>query len=215
MKLNLSVDEVLTTTRSVRLRLDHTKPVSRAIIDECLELAFQAPNGGNRNIWHWLVVDDPVMVGKVAAIYHASMDEITRGVAEYKPAPAHVPREDLIGPSVLHLLENFHRMPALLIPMMTPRTEGGDCFAQAGVWGSVVQAVWSFFLALRERGLGSAWTTVHLRKEKEAADLLGIPYDKYMQVGLFPIAYTAGTDFKKAYRKPLSEVRSFNRFGQK
>ena len=212
MTLNLSLDQVLTTTRSVRRRLDVSKPVARDQIIECLDLAFQAPNGGNRNLWKWLVVDDREKIEEIAAIYRATMDEISVGTADYKPAPANVPREDLIGPSVLHLRDNLHRMPAILVPLMAGRPEGNDCFGQASLWESVVQAVWSFFLALRERGMGSAWTTITLIKEREMAELLNIPYDEYFQVGMFPVAYTVGTDFKPAYRKPASEVVCWNTF---
>ena len=88
----------------------------------------------------------------------------------------------------------------MAIPCHTGRLEGADVFTQASAWGSVLPAVWSFLLALRERGLGSSWTTLHLPNEKEAAELLGIPFDRYTQVGLFPIGYTLGTDFKAASR---------------
>jgi nitroreductase len=97
--------------------------------------------------------------------------------------------------------------------MFMGRPERMDLFHQASNWGSVLPAVWSLFLALRARGLGSAWTTAHILREQEMADLLGIPYGDYTQVGLFPIAYTIGTDFKKAERKPVAEVVSWNRFG--
>ena len=110
------------------------------------------------------------------------------------------------------MVDKLDRVPAMLIPLLEGRLEGKGVVEQASMWGSIVQSVWSFFLALRERGMGSAWTTMTLIREKEIADLLGIPYDRYTQVGLFPIAYTVGTDFKKAWRKPLSQVLSYNRF---
>ena len=127
-----------------------------------------------------------------------------------------VPGADRIQTSTEYLQENFHRLPALLVPLMAGRTDNPDfpsnAFWQASQWGSIIQAVWSFMLALRSRGLGSAWTTGHLWREKEAAELLGIPYEHYMQVGLFPIAYTVGTDFKPGYRKPLEETVGWNAF---
>jgi nitroreductase len=116
--------------------------------------------------------------------------------------------------SVDYLRQNMAKLPAVVIPMFLGRPERMDLFHQASNWGSVLPAVWSFFLALRVRGLGSAWTTAHILREKEMANLLGIPYNDYMQVGLFPIAYTIGTDFKKADRKPVAEVVSWNRFGE-
>jgi nitroreductase len=114
--------------------------------------------------------------------------------------------------SAMTLLRVMDRVPAMLVPLMPGRVEGKNASDQAVMWGSIVQAVWSFCLALRERGLGSAWTTVTLEREKEMADLLAIPFEQYTQVGLFPIAYTLGTDFKRAWRKPVSEVLSYNKF---
>jgi len=212
-KLDLSVDEVLTTTRAVRKRLDISKPVPRAVLEECLELALQAPNGSNRNEWRWIIVDEPAMIAKVAAEYRAAMGILQSGQQPSPLAPAHaVPREDKLMDSALSLPEKLDKMPAILIPLMPGRVDGKGVAEQAAMWGSIVQAVWSFFLALRSRGLGSVWTTVASRREKEIAALLGIPYDRYTQVGMFPIAYTIGTDFKRAWRKPVSEVLTYNRF---
>lgn len=213
MKLNLSVDEVLTTTRAVRKRLDVGRPVPRAVLEECLELALQAPNGSNRNDWRWIIVDDPATIAKLAGEYKAAMGILRSGEA---PSPMDlggaVPREGKLLDSAFALVEKLDRMPAILIPLMPGRPDGKGVTEQAAMWGSIVQAVWSFFLALRERGLGSVWTTVASRREREIAELLGIPFDSYTQVGIFPIAYTIGTDFRKAWRKPVSEVLSYNRF---
>jgi nitroreductase len=209
MKLNLSVDEVLTTTRSVRRRLDVTKPVPRDIIEECLDLALQAPNGSNQNVWKWILVDDPAHIAKLADLYRGCVAEL---VPAYAKTLAPVPGSEKMHEASAIMLENLHKMPAMLIPLMPGRVEGKSAAAQAAMWGSIVQAVWSFFMALRERGLGSCWTTITINREKEIAEILGIPLDKYTQAGLFPIAYTAGTDFKRAWRKPVSEVLSYNKF---
>ena len=114
--------------------------------------------------------------------------------------------------SAYALADKIGQMPALLIPLMPGRAEGKSVVEQAAMWGSIIQAVWSFMLALRSRGLGSCWATVTSRREKEIAALLGIPYEEYTQVGMFPIAFTIGTDFRKAWRKPVAEVLSYNRF---
>jgi nitroreductase len=209
MKLNLSVDEVLTTTRAVRKRLDLSKPVPRAAIEECLELALQAPNGSNLNVWRWIVVDDRPTIATIAGIYKTALEEYAK---IHRTGNIGIPREDKLMDSAMTLVGVMDRVPALLIPLMPGRVEGKSASEQAVMWGSIVQAVWSFFLALRERGLGSAWTTVTLEREKEMADLLDIPFKKYTQVGLFPVAYTLGTDFKRAWRKPVSEVLSYNKF---
>lgn len=212
-KLNLTVDEVLTTTRAVRKRLDTTRPVSRAVIEECLDLALQAPNGSNKNWWRWVVVDDPEMVAKLADEYKAAMGILGSGqqVTMFADTKGST-REDKLLESAYALVDKLPHMPAILIPLMPGRVEGKSVVEQASMWGSIVQAVWSFMLALRERGLGSIWATVTSRREKEIAELLGIPFEEYTQVGFFPIAYTEGTQFKRAWRKPVSEVLSYNRF---
>jgi nitroreductase len=213
MTLDLSADDVLTTTRAVRKRLDVTRPVPRAVIEECLELALQAPNGSNRNEWRWIIVDDPAMIGKLAQEYRAAMGVLNSGEKPTQlPLSSGVPREDKVLESAFALAEKLDKVPVMLIPLMPGRPDGKGVVDQAAMWGSILPAVWSFQLALRSRGLGSAWTTVASRREQEIAELLGIPFDKYTQVGLFPIAYTIGTEFRKAWRKPVSEVLTYNGF---
>lgn len=214
-QLNLSADELLSTTRSVRKRLDISRPVPRDLIEECLTLALQAPNGSNLNTWRWVVVDDPALMSEVAAVYQKGYETFLAQLGDAvgdNYMGAHIPGFENITTSVDHLRLNMAQMPAVVIPLMAGRCETLNTFYQAGMYGSIIQATWSLFLALRARGLGSAWTTMHLLQEKAMADLLGIPYDQYTQVGLFPIAYTLGTDFKPAWRKPLAEVFGWNRF---
>lgn len=213
--LSLTNDELLTTTRTVRKRLDFDRPVPRELIRECLDIAFQAPNGSNMNTWRWVVVDDPKVVATAAEIYNGGLDDFVATLGDatgenYRGAS--IPGADRITTSVQHLRDNMHRCPALLVPLMAGRCESLNAFYQASQWGSIVQAVWSFFLALRSRGLGSAWATGHIWREKQMAELLDIPHEHYTQVGLFPIAYTLGTDFRPAYRKPIDEVVGWNQF---
>jgi nitroreductase len=214
MRLNLSADEVLSTTRAVRKRLDLTRPVERDVIEECLELALQAPTGSNSQGWHWMMVTDPELKAGLAAIY-------ARNFAKYASAPrpefeAGDPRNDQrdkIVDSATYLTEHFHEVPVLMIPIITGNLDRLPTFAAASTWGSLLPAVWSFMLAARERGLGTAWTTIHLMDggEAEAATLLGIP-EGYTQAGLFPIAYTIGTDFKPAVRLPLDPILHWDRW---
>ena len=214
-QLDLTADQLLATTRSVRKRLDTSRPVSRDVIEECLNLAFQAPNGSNLNAWRWIVVDDPALVRKVAGLYHRGYEKMIARLGDAvgsNYAGARVPGAEGIHESVDALLHKMADMPALVIPLMAGRPEGKDAFEQACMWGSIVQAVWSLFLALRVRGLGSAWTTMHILQEQETAALLGVPFDRYTQVGLFPVAYTLGTDFSPAWRRPVSEVVGWNSF---
>jgi len=216
MAVDLSIDALLTTTRSVRKRLDLERPVERKVIEECLDLALQAPTGSNHQQWRWIVLDDPDTIERAAAIYRAAMEQYSADIAagreKYLQGGS---RHEQIAESVAHLRENMQRVPALLVPTLTDRfgvhrDRTGSTYHEASQWGSIAPAVWSFMLALRSRGLGSAWTTIHLLREREMAELLGIPYETEVQAGLFPIAYTKGTHFRRAARHPVSEVLRYN-----
>jgi nitroreductase len=209
MRLNLSADEVLTSTRSVRKRLDFDRPVERSVVEESLEIALQAPTGSNRQGWHWVFVTDPDKKQALADIYKANFELYANAPRQsFGEGDIREERMDLVRESATYLTENFHRAPILMIPCIEGRLDNLPAFVTASAWGSLLPAVWSFMLALRERGLGSAWTTIHLMRdgEKQAAELLGIPYDTVTQGGLFPIAYTLGTDFKPAKRLPAADV---------
>jgi nitroreductase len=207
MALNLSVDELLTTTRSVRKRLDFDKPVPREVIMECLDLALQAPTGSNAQGWQWVFVEDPAKKRALADIYAANALPY---LDQPKPERGDIRDEQMgaVTGSARYLTEHFHEVPVLMIPCLEGRPDGAPAGMSASYWGSLLPAVWSFMLALRSRGLGSAWTTLHLigDGEKQAAEVLGIPFDDYAQGGLFPIAYTKGTDFKPAKRLPAEQL---------
>ena len=233
---DLTCDELLTTTRSVRRRLDTTRPVERATVEECLRLAFQAPNGSNLQRWRWIVVDDPVTRAAMADINRRALeDQIAASAREAEakqaappptppaptpPTPGRAGARPAADPaayrrmsaSVLHLIEHLHEVPVLVVPCMFGRPEGRTVFQLASTWGSILPAAWSFMLALRTRGLGSAWTTLHLWREEEMADLLGIPYQKVTQVGLFPVAYTIGDGFRPADRSGSADAIRWNHF---
>ncbi|MBP1819765.1 nitroreductase family protein [Mycobacterium sp. OAE908] len=207
MTLNLSADEVLTTTRSVRKRLDFDKPVPREVLTECLDVALQAPTGSNAQGWQWVFVEDADKKKALADIYRTNA---TPYLDLPKPVRGDIRDDqmDAVMSSAKYLNENLEKAPVMLIPCLEGRPDGAPAGMSASFWGSLLPAVWSFMLALRSRGLGSAWTTLHLLGdgEKQAAELLGIPFDKYSQAGLFPIAYTKGTDFRLAKRLPAEQV---------
>ena len=188
MKLNLSADEVLTTTRSVRKRLDFDTPVDQEVILECLEIALQAPTGSNSQGWQWMFVDDQEKKDAIAAMYKRNFAQYALSTREYPEGDTRQSRQTAVRSSAQYLADNFQRVPVMMIPMIEGRLDGLSAAHGAGAWGSLLPAVWSFMLALRERGLGSAWTTLHLPNERETAELLGIPFDRYTQGGLFPIA---------------------------
>jgi nitroreductase len=209
----LTPDELLTTTRAVRRRLDFERPVPRALLEECLEIALQAPTGSNLTLWRWLLVDDRERVREAARIYgQAIRDQMAAPDSAFSRA-AEVPGHGRLMESARHLAANLHRSPVLAFPLLEGRVEGASAFVAASLWGSILPAVWSFLLALRARGLGSAWTTVHLLREEQMAALLGIPAERYTQVGLFPVAFTRGTRFRRAQRPPVAEILDWNAFG--
>lgn len=212
MNLNLSTDELLSTTRSVRKRLDFETPVSREVLMECLDLAIQAPTGSNSQGWQWVFVEDVEKKKALGDIYLAhARDYLSAPWRDYLDGDTRGERMGAVRGSAMYLAEHMHEAPVLMIPCIEGREEK-SAIGSASFWASLFPAVWSFCLALRSRGLGSCWTTLHLLGdgEREAAEVLGIPYDRYSQGGLFPIAYTKGTDFRPAKRLPAETLTHWN-----
>jgi len=214
-QLDLSNDELLRTTRAVRKRLDFDRPIEDSVLRECLELAVQAPTGSNAQGWQFVFIKDPVKKAQIGEYYA----QVWR---EYRNMPYAIHQlhrdtgnadlessQERSTDSAEYLATNIGRAPVLMIPCVAGRTDlpgAGDLLGQASLFGSIIPAAWSFMLAARARGIGSAWTTLHLRHEQAIAKLLGIPYQHFMQVALIPLAYTKGTSFKPAYRPPVSTV---------
>ena len=195
----LSAEEVLTTTRAVRRRLDLQRPVDREVIEGCLRIAFQAPNGSDQQTWGWVLVDDGPTKEQMATIYRSALRDFVDRPRETADHTQRTPQEEAkqrrMADSVMFLTDHLAGVPVLLVPTFRGRVEHEGVFWQASRWGSIAPGVWSFMLALRLHGLGSAWTTLHLLREREMGALLGIP-ETETQAGLFPVAYTLGTDFK-------------------
>ncbi|MBY0442000.1 MAG: nitroreductase family protein [Mycobacteriaceae bacterium] len=213
MELNLSVDEVLTTTRSVRKRLDLDKPVSRELLMECLDLALQAPTGSNAQGWQWVFIEDADKRKAIADIYLTNARKyFDMPSPQYPPGDTRGARMERVRDSASYLAEHMHEVPVLMIPCLQGRVEQAPLGFSTSFWASLFPAVWSFCLALRSRGLGSCWTTLHLLDDgdRQAAEILGIPHDQYSQGGLLPIAYTKGTDFRRAKRLPAQTVTHWN-----
>ncbi len=215
MHLNLSADEVLTTTRAVRKRLDLERPVEPEILQECLDIGIQAPTGSNSQTYHWVVVTDPE-IKKPIAEWSRNNFFAFYGEPQASPYAEDDPRTDRLGAvidSATYLAEHLEEVPVWVIPCLEGRMgEGLPSFIQASLWGSIMPAVWSFMLAARERSLGTAWTTLHLPQERESAELLGLPFDQITQVGLIPVAYTKGTDFKPAKRVSAADRTHWERW---
>jgi len=210
-----TVDKLLTTTRTVRKRLDLEKPVPQSVIEDCLQIAIQAPTGGNSQGWRFLIVTDAEKRAKIGELYKQSFYIYARSGQEQVQQRGDVAAQESqmgrVVKSAVYLANNMHRVPVMIIPCIEGRVEKADQMTQAGLYGSILPATWSLMLALRARGLGSAWTTLHLRYETQIADLLGIPKN-ISQAALLPVAYFTGDDFKPAKRVPASKVTSWNRW---
>jgi nitroreductase len=204
-----SVDELLTTTRAVRKRLDLTRPVPRDVILECIRLAMQAPTASNAQDWRWLVVTDAEKRAAIAEIYRSIGAEYLAAAA----ATATDPQTQRVYRSASDFTHTLAKVPVHVIPCLEGRFDATNHLVAASAWASIIPAGWSFLLALRSRGLGSVWTTMHLAKEREVGEVLGIPVTA-TQAALFPVAYTIGTDFRPAARPPAETITFWNTWGE-
>jgi nitroreductase len=194
----------------VRKRLDLTRPVERGLLEQCVRIAQQAPTASNDQNWHFVIVTDPQIKLGLAELYRRSAQRYLSN----PEAPLNRQLRDQtrkttaerVQTSAVYLAERLHEVPVHVIPCIAARPETLPFAPQASVYGSILQAAWSFMLAARARGLGTCWTTLHLVYEKEAASLLGIPQERIAQVGLIPVAHTIGDDFKPGSRAPLESV---------
>jgi len=213
--LPLTADELLTTTRSVRKRLDLERPVDLALVREALTVALQAPSGSNAQGWHFLVVTDPERRAAIGEYYRlaveAYLDSERSAARLHADDPLRAPVQQRVGDSVAHLGRTMGQVPVLVIPCL--RLPGGlpASGTQAAVWGSLHPAAWSYMLAARLRGLGTAWTTLHLAYEMEVAALLELPADVH-QGALIPTAHYVGETFRPAPRQPLEQVLHLDRW---
>lgn len=199
-----NIDHALTTTRSVRKRLDFSRPVERKVIEECIEIALQAPSGSNRQGWHFVVVTDAAKRKAIADIYRELFTAyVNSPQPQYAEGDPRAGQQERVRESATYLAEHMHECPVFIIPCIEGRPQGPG--SQAGFWGSILPAAWSLMIALRTRGLGTAWTTIHLARELEVSRILGIP-ENVSQAVLLPVAYFKGEDFKRAKRLPVGQV---------
>jgi nitroreductase len=209
--MELDFDHVLRTTRSVRRNLDFERQVDPALIEECIELAVQAPTGANREAWRFLVLTEAEPKAALAALYRRALERFSTLRAEAAARAGEEPPP--VKPTVRLLAERLHECPVLIIPCIEGRPEPADVGRQVAFYGSILPAAWSLMLALRSRGLGSTWTTLHLAHEREAARALGIP-DAVTQTVLLPVGHMRGASLKPAARRPAREVTFWNAWGQ-
>jgi nitroreductase len=204
-----SVDHVLATTRAVRRRLDFDRPVPREVLLECVELAQQAPTGGNRQGWRFLMVTDQHLRSEIADLYREASLAILQGRRD----SATDDQTRRVYASAVFLAENLHRVPVHVLPCVQVVDTPGGVRPSGDAADSIIQAAWSFMLALRARGLGSAWTTISLARADKMSSLLGIPGD-FRHVALLPVAYTVGTDFRRAARPPATSITYWDAWGE-
>jgi nitroreductase len=213
--LPLTSDQVLTTTRTVRKRLDLTRPVPLPLVRECLEIALQAPTGSNRQGWEWLVVTDPGQRAALSAVYLRSLTEYLAAMgsaaSRYPDDPERSATQQRVRTSTEYLGEHMAEVPVLVIPCLRGPKDGLPAGNQSGFWSSILPAAWSYMLAARSRGLGTAWTTLHLTYEAEAAEILDLP-PGVLQAALIPTAYYTGDTFRPAPRTPLDSVLHLDRW---
>ncbi len=203
-------DRLLTTTKQVRKRLDLTRPVPREVLLECIDIASHAPMGGNLERNRWLVVDDPEKKAAIGEVYA----RVGRPYLAANDLDAMGPRQRRVVESARFLVDHIAEVPAMVIVMRLDRLPDGASNAEvSGYHGSVAPGVWSFQLAARARGIGSAWTSFHLVHEAEVAELLGIP-DTVTQIALLPVGYYTGDSFVPAPRRPAAEITYFNQWKQ-
>jgi nitroreductase len=205
----MDAQTVLTTTRSVRKRLDFDRPVPRELLLECLEVAVQAPTGSNLQGWQWVIVTEAGKKRVIGDLYRKSWATYAartrQPYAEDDPRSAQLTR---IASSAQYLADRIHDVPAMVIPCIRGRVDkpGTTNEAIAGLYGSILPAAWSFMLAARDRGLVGAWTTFHLKFEQDVAELLGIPYERYTQAAMITVGFSTGGDFKPAPRLALDGI---------
>ena len=205
-------DLLLTTTRSVRRRLDLTRAVPKELLEECLSIALQAPSGANAQSWRFIVVNDDQTRRALAALYKDAWDQYLPSVSfDYGPDdPRALALSDVVG-SAQYLADNLQHVPTLVVPCISPRVDDAPFFVTATVLGSIFPAVWSFMLAARSRGLGTTLTTLTVMHDREVSDLLGIP-DSHAHCGLVPVAYHTGESFRPARRLTVDSVVSYDRW---
>lgn len=209
--LPLGPDELLSTTRAVRTRLDLARPVPDDLIRECVELAMQSPSGSNNMTMQFVVVRDEARRRALGDIYrqcyamYRNMPGVYIGSIDKGDAAANA-QQQRSAASADFLGEHMGDAPVLVIACTSGRTDGMPAMVTSSMMGNVLPAMWSFMLAARARGMGTCWTTVHLFMEQQAAEVLGIPFDSVQQVCMTPVAFTSGTDFKPARRPPADSI---------
>jgi nitroreductase len=214
------IDRLLTTTKAVRHRLDLTRPVPRDVLVECIRLACYAPNASNGQEWRWVVLDDREQIRRAGELYRDILVPRVSTMLETKLADGDEAGAR-ISRSILYLADKMPEVPVIVIPCYdrSLKLERYSRLLQQDItmspemnsasYGSIYPAVWSFQLALRSRGLGSAFTTAHQFDRAGMARIVGIP-EAWDQTCLIPVGYTTGDDFAPSPRGSVEDVIVWN-----
>lgn len=206
----IGAHELITTTRAVRLRLDLERAVAPELIEACVADALQAPQGSNLMRTEFVVVLDPERIARLGRIYREEFDSFYRSseVGLFKRVdddPRHAAQSRRTRDSAERLAEVMDRVPAIVIPCLTPRLTDGDLLAAKHRLATVYPTVWNFMLAARLRGLGTCWTGMTLGREADVAEVVGIDPEAVEQVCMVPVAHHTGETFRPAWRPPAEE----------
>ena len=204
-------DRLLLTTKQVRKRMDMSRPVPRETLLECIDIASRAPMGSNQERNKWMIVEENDLKASIAELYRKHFDRYFDAGIALQSGDA---RGERVASSAKYLSDHMHEVPAIVIPLRLDRVENASQGEQAGFYGSVLPGAWSFQMALRSRGIGSCWTTLHLGSEAEVGELLGIP-DTVTQAVLMPVGYYSGDSFAVTPRRPASDITFINQWGNK
>lgn len=221
------VDELLETTRTVRHRLDFDRPIDPAVIRRCIEIAQQATMGSNQEEWRGIAVTEPERKLRIARIYREIYEEmVARPFREADPAvlerldpkrradPDEQRRQERTMTGVKYLADNLERVPVLtFFATVTPPPPEPVGKLASGFYGTIFPMAWSYQLALRARGIGSVMATAAMLRADDIARELELP-DDFTLVTMIPAAYTLGTKFRRARRKPVEEILRFERWGR-
>ena len=214
--LDLTADELLTTTRSVRLRLDFDEPVPNELLVDCVRTALQAPSGSNSWAMQFVIVTEPDQRMALGDVYRSAFEQYRRTPGYVRSIKKSTDAENAsqfrTANSAEYLAANYHRAPAIVLACANGKAEGGTLVATTALMGSAMPGMWSFMLAARLRGLGTAWTTVALYEEQRLYDLLSIPHDAVTIAAMSPVAYTKGTHFRRALRPNPEDVIHWNKW---
>jgi nitroreductase len=213
--VTLSALQALTTTRSVRRRLDLSRDVSPELLVECVRVAQQAPSASNRQNFHFVLVTAAEQRAALGDLFRRGLDNYRQwsdGLYQIERGdPCDNRRRHRIIASLEHLAAHIDKVPVHVIPCVEGKLESTELARASALMGSVMPAAWSFALAARAHGLGTCWTTLHLQFVDEANAILGLP-DDVLQVALLATAHTIGTQFGAAYRRPVEGIVHWQRW---